>query len=151
MEGVRSETSIKGGAKIETNCVYAVVDKNQSKIGEVIVTRQHKTCFRPKRVLHALYQGKSVLTFDHKEYTINQSSLEINYQVSPNKPITISLEGGVRDEILMNGEHKVICTYKVHETESRKDIGSIAVTRIIDVDSANIHSDIEQEHRKKRQ
>ncbi len=119
------------GTKFDSVCTYPVINKNEEKIGQIVITRTHRTCFRPKKVLHALHLGKSSLKYLNKEYYIDQSTLG-DEQIKEGTPVTISLEQGIRDEVFENGAHKVICVYKAKKIESKENIGIIKVIRTID-------------------
>ena len=129
------------GTNLDSTCTYLVINKTQEKIGEIVITRTHRRCFRPKKVLHALYLGKTTLKYFNKEYQIDQSALGED-QIQEDAPIMISLEQGIRDELFENGLHKIICTYKARKIDSKEDVGIITVTRSINAPSTKDSEEI---------
>ena len=126
--GIRTETKNPENKRIEVKCTYPIEGMKET----IVVTRIHRTCFRPDKIIQTLLLGKTTLHFNKKEYKINQSDLKEN-KIQQDKPSPVIVSGGERTEtILPDGAHQVTCTYTTTKNDSTKEnAGDITVTRII--------------------
>ncbi len=126
-DGIRTEIKNPENKRIEIKCTYPIENMDAA----IIVTRVHRTCFRPDKIIQSLLLGETTLNFNKKEYLIDQSRLKEN-KIEQDKPLSVIISGGERVEtVLPDGAHKVTCTYMATKNNQLKEnVGKITVTRI---------------------
>ena len=127
-DGIRTESKNPENKRIEIKCTYPIDGMNES----IVVTRIHRTCFRPDKIIQSLLLGEATLNFNKKEYKIDQSDLKEN-KIEQDKPALVIISGGERTEtVLPDGTHQVTCAYTTTKNDSTKEsTGKIIVTRVI--------------------